>query len=861
MEGQDEYDAIVREVQDHLGVASEDHENEIALDEANLDVTDTAAIRAARARWGFASTRYVRGGMRGGHSQPMRDDHLRPAPLSMADLSMTDFLRDSEPPSAPGQTPAPAAGKKMESTPAGRKVSFTNVKNWFTPRQGPTEAERTFELHERSRRGRALIPDAGGMPEMPYAFSEGADASAKKGSKGKISFPSLRKMSEGATMKSPSALKSKDSTSFPSPHKASSSFPSPMPPSSSPEESSAAANPITPYSMTKHHVGLLEDLPLVSKDEVAKLPKFLAPNVPLEESHLWHAGGRPRQPLYDAGHIADNTQGSAPVSHHHEPSGLKISKQRKPQQYKGDYTNTGTMHSSPPFKTDPVAHGAKSHVPFLHDDQTSNLKNKREMLKLDQSYQLKRKPVPMVSSPQTDFSGGNAQSAVPNISPTRTNPNVGYGQGYALPSDRDPLEPKDYTSESPEQYEDYDPMVGIKKYRSMSSLNTKYVDDNSLESFPPLERAPKEPQHSQPDRIKRHQDIDPTFGTSGYPSQRSANMGLVAGNAGIAQRKPSLGELSSPTPKFNKRGKVKKYKKNDPMLSNLEFAAFESIRGEDAAKERYVPPAMYPSATPAAQQQPALRPSKQPTNHGIMAHAFTESTRSQDPARGHYAYPAMTPPTDPTAQEQPAPPPANQPTDHGIAADAFMESTSNEDAARRRYVSSTIAPLATTTAQHQLPTLPTREPTNHGITAHTFLESTRAVKQRRDRVHSHDTIGSLPIVAANTPRSGTLTPRAPTYQISEFYSGLQQNSSRMLDAPAPSRGRSGSSTHGRSIAGMESSPSFARAAAAEAGVNASPAASDIIDEYTHRTSSRSSSQDSKQDGTSPQPSYTRRLSR
>lgn len=46
MEGQDEYNAIVREVQDHLGVASEDDENEIALDEANLDVTDTAGESA-----------------------------------------------------------------------------------------------------------------------------------------------------------------------------------------------------------------------------------------------------------------------------------------------------------------------------------------------------------------------------------------------------------------------------------------------------------------------------------------------------------------------------------------------------------------------------------------------------------------------------------------------------------------------------------------------------------------------------------------------------------------------------------------------------------------------------------------------
>lgn len=642
--------------------------------------------------------------MRGGHSHPLGDDYLRPAPLSMANLSAIDFLRDTEPPSAPQKMPAPSSGQKPEATPGGRKVSLTKVKNWFSRGQGLSEEEKTLGLQERSRKGRPLIPDDHGIAEMPLP----AETSPQKGTKPKISFPGLKKMS-------------RDPGPLPSSHKASSSFPLQMPSFSSAEESSAAASPITPYSMTKHHVGLLEHLPVVPKEEVAKLPKFLTPNVPEEESHIWHSGRRPSLPLHNTGLVADNGQDTVPTSYHHEPSELKHSRQRKLQQYKGGHTNTGTMQSSPPFEASPVADNAQRRVPFLHYDETSEIKNKREKRKLEKS-----------SHPNT--SGGPSLSSSKIIAP------AGNPRGYGLPSDYDSSEPTDRTLESSKQSKGENPAVGIKKYRSMSTFNAKPIDENALQSFPPSERAPQGLKYRQPDRFENYQDIDPLFSTSGYPSQFSPSTRLAAGNAGIAQSKPSTGGFAQPLAKHDRYGRVRKYKENGPMISEMELNAIESARREEAARERYAPLLGNPTAASRTtqQQQLAMRSSKDSTGYDNTAsHTYVESPRSYEAVRDGYQSPA------------------------------------------------TMTRSATPTARQQLTTLPIRE-------------------------------------------------RTP---ISQFYNGLQQNSSRMPAAPVSARfGNAGARVAG------------------EAGGDGSPTPSDIIDEYGHHRRS-SSSRDSNRG------SATRRLFR
>lgn len=437
-------------------------------------------------------------------------------------------------------------------------MSLTKVKNWFSRGQGLSEEERTLELQEWPRKGRALIPGDHGIAEMPFQ----EDPSPQKGTKPKISFPGLRKTV-------------KDSEPLPPPRKALSSFPSPMPSFNSAEESSAAAGPITPYSMTKHHVGLLEHLPVVPKGEVAKLPKFLMPNVPEEESHIWHSGRHPSLPLHHTGFVADNGQ---------ESSELKHSRQRQPRQYEGDYTNTRTLQSSSAFEGSPTAGSAQGRVPSLHYDETSKIRNRREKRKLEKS--------------------------------SRAN-------------------------------------------------------------------------------------------TSGGPSF--------------------------------------------PMISDMEFAA---RRREEAVREGYYSPAFM--------------------------------TRSDTP-----------------------------------------------------------------TAHQHTPTRPSRESTPRSLAAHTFHESTRAVKSRRDRLPSHDRLPSLPTRTSNSSRSGTHTPQTPTTPISQFYHGLQHNSSRMPAAPVPSRFGNEGGPHR-----PETSPSSARVAATagEAGGDGSPTPSDIIEDYTHHRRS-SSSRDSNRG------SPTRRLFR
>ncbi|KAL8639904.1 MAG: hypothetical protein Q9228_003118 [Teloschistes exilis] len=517
MERQDSYDDILREVREHLAIASQDNvedEPEQALDETDNNILDA---------------RY--------------------------------FLRDTEPPSAPQETPAPSSGQKPEPTPGGRKVSLTKVKNWFSRGQGLSEEERTLELQERPRKGRALIPEDHGIAEMPFQ----EDASPQKGTIPKISFPGLRKMV-------------KDAEPLPPSRKASSSFPSPMPSFNSAEESSAAAGPVTPYSMTKHHVGLLQHLPVVPKEEVAKLPKFLTPNVPEEESHIWHSGRRPSLPLHHTGFVADNGQ---------EASELKHSRQRQPRQYEGDYTNTRTLQSSSAFEGSPAAGSAQGRVPFLHYDETSKIRNRREKPKLEK---------------------------------------------------------------------------------------TSHADTSRGPSF--------------------------------------------------------------------------------PMISDMEFAA---RRREEAVREGYYSPAFM--------------------------------TRSDTP-----------------------------------------------------------------TVHQQTPPRPSREPTSQGLAAHTFHESARAVKSRRDRLPSHETLTSFPARTSNTSRSGTHNPQTPTPQtpttpISQLYHGLQHNSSRMPPAPVPARFGHEGGPHHR----LETSPSSARIAgtAGEAGGDGSPTPIDIIEDYSHHHRSSSSGDSNRGSPTRP----------
>lgn len=320
-------------------------------------VTDkpSKVSRGQRLRQGYDTTRFVRGGIRGGQSGRFRDD-LRPAPLQTSGMSWVDMLQ-TEPPAGfnsdfGANEPDSEASKQQQVK---NKKSFASFKRVFSRKQETTEAlPNAIEL-EKVRKGHSNSLGGGHIPLLTpqdlYTTSNSADHEAleeslkeqtsptfrmnkppmtpprlmntasslanlplEKDLKGNSNFSSGRKVSTTTPLKSPLPIFSSQNPSpVPSPRKV--SFPAAIEAISptgsvTPRSPSAVTRPALEHKVTEEHLSLTS-FPPVPKEDLARLPKELEPTVPDTSSIPFNAR-RPSLPQLSMAAVAEEPQTPGP---------------------------------------------------------------------------------------------------------------------------------------------------------------------------------------------------------------------------------------------------------------------------------------------------------------------------------------------------------------------------------------------------------------------------------------------------------------------------------------------------------------------------------------------------------------------
>ncbi|KAL8702270.1 MAG: hypothetical protein Q9201_004494 [Fulgogasparrea decipioides] len=341
-----------------------------------LDETTGPVDPAEKLKRGYEKTRFVRGGMQGGHSFRARDD-LRPAPLQTTGMSFLDIMNE-DPPANSTPVPESNATENKSSTLKKQglktKKSLVNFRRIFSRKQNSTEeVPDANELKEGAKEQPTLSGSGQTHPLTPRGtssslssadsrvFNEGPDEQKspiidfrearmtppqvpdtssssvtpflQTQLKEKMSFSSGGQMSVMTPLESPQAISSRYASPMPSPRKISlptTPIVQTLPDKVVHQSPSAATRPSIPHRITGAHLSL-ESFPPVPKEDIAQLPKDLEPNVPAGVVSPFEIR-RPSLPTLATASIADAAKSSGGFSRHPLPN-LKIGRNGKVKKY------------------------------------------------------------------------------------------------------------------------------------------------------------------------------------------------------------------------------------------------------------------------------------------------------------------------------------------------------------------------------------------------------------------------------------------------------------------------------------------------------------------------------------------------